>query len=297
MRNLDLKLLAIFDTLLEERNVTRAAGRLHTTQSAVSHALAKLRRTFDDPLFVPTREGMAPTARALELAAPLREALERVRGALAPRAPFDPSTCTDTVNIATNDYVSFVLAPRLMREIERRAPRLQLRFAALDAATDWARLDDGSLDMALAYFRETPGHLHARPLFHERYVCIARRGHPGTGKRLTLARYLALRHIVMFPYITGLIDRRLQERGLARQVALAIPQFLMIPELVAGSDHVATIGERVATSFAKRLPLTVHALPYPVEKVAISMVWHPRRHAEPSHQWLRGLIAEVAAAV
>jgi DNA-binding transcriptional LysR family regulator len=142
-----------------------------------------------------------------------------------------------------------------------------------------------------------PGGLHSRGVFAERYCCIARKGHPAIRKRLTLTQYLALEHIVMSPFITGLVDERLAEQGKRRQVALAIPQFLLIPELVAQTDFIATMGERVARRFAARLPLQVFALPLAVERVAITLVWHPRRHAEPGHQWLRGLIAELAKSI
>lgn len=295
MKNLDLKLLTILETLLAERNVTRTAERLHMTQSAVSHALAKLRRTFGDPLFVPTREGMAPTGRAVELAEPLSGAMEQIRRALEARTPFEPVTCEEVFRIATNDYGSFVLLPPLLRRLAEEAPKVRLELVALDAKHDWERLEDGSLDLALAFFREIPLQLHSRTLFREKYVCIARRGHPCTKKKLTLDDYIELDHIVMTPFITGLIDGRLAERGLKRRVALAIPNFLLIPELVAQSDLVATMGERVAQRFATRLALRVLPLPLDLDRVTISLVWHARRHAERAHHWLRGVLAEVAA--
>lgn len=297
MNNLDVRLLAILDTLLAERNVTRTAARLNMTQSAVSHALASLRRMFDDPLFVPTRGGMAPTARALGLAEPLRDALENVRRVLAPSPRFEPATAQTVFTIATNDYVSFVLLAPLLARLGEIAPRVRLQIVVADPAADWRRLEEGALDCAIAYFREIPESLHSRTLFEERYCCLARRNHPSAKGRLTLARYVDLDHIVMTPYITGRVDGELAERGLARRVALAIPNFLLIPELVARTDLVATIGERVARHFAERLRLTVLPLPLPLERVRIAMVWHPRKHAEAAHRWLRGVLAEVASGV
>ena len=297
MKNLDLRLLSILDTLLAERNVTRTAERLHMTQSAVSHALAKLRDTFSDPLFVPTRGGMAPTSRALELAEPLRSALEHVRQVFALPEAFEPAAADTVFKIATNDYVSFVLLPPLLARLRAIAPRMRLQLVTVDAAHDWERLEDGTVDLALAFFRDIPGGMHSRTLFEERYCCIARRGHPIVQGRLTLSRYMDLDHIVMTPYLTGLIDGRLAERGLKRRVALGIPNFLLIPELVAQSALVATMGERVARHFAKRLKLAVFPLPLPLERVRISAVWHARKHAEPPHQWLRNAIAEVAGAL
>jgi DNA-binding transcriptional LysR family regulator len=297
MKNLDFRLLSILDTLLAERNVTRTAERLHMTQSAVSHALAKLRRAFRDPLFVPTPEGMTPTSRALELAPHVRAALASMLKAFAPRAPFDPRACDQTFRIATNDYVSFILLPGLLERLRTEAPAVRLQISAMHPEADWPRLADGSLDMAMAFMRNVPGDLHSRGLFGERYCCIARRGHPAARGRLTLEKYLQLDHIVMTPFITGLIDERLAALGKRRKIALAIPQFLLIPQLVSRSDFVATMGERVARYFAQRMKIQMLALPLDLGEVPITLAWHPRHHAEPPHQWLRGLIAEVAGKV
>jgi DNA-binding transcriptional LysR family regulator len=294
MKNLDLKLLSILDTLLAERNVTRTAERLHMTQSAVSHALARLRRAFADPLFVATREGMAPTPRALEIAGPSRAALEAMRGALARRAAFVPADCSEVFRIATNDYVSFVLLPTLLGRLRDAAPRVRLQITLLDPNEDWPRFEAGRLDLALAFLRSVPGGFHSRNVFSERYCCIARKGHPSIKGRVTLGQYLDAEHIVMTPYLTGLVDERLAEQGRRRRIALAIPQFLLIPELVATTDLVATMGERVAERFAARLPLQVLPLPVAVERVTITLAWHPLRHADPAHSWLRGVIAEVS---
>jgi DNA-binding transcriptional LysR family regulator len=297
MRNLDLKLLQLLATLLVERNVTRTAERMNMTQSAVSHALAKLRRAFQDPLFVQTREGMMPTSRTLQLADPLGAALANMREALAPRAPFEPARCDQTFRVATTDYVSYLLLPALLDRLREVAPKVRLQISALHPEPDWLRLGDGSLDLAMAYLRRVPGDFHSRSLFRDRYCLVARAGHPAVGERVTLARYLELEHIVMTPFLTGLVDERLDQEGKHRKVAVAIPQFLLIPELVARTDLVATMGERVARDFAQRLALRVLPLPLDLGLITVRLAWHPRSHAEPQHQWLRTLIAEVAQSV
>jgi DNA-binding transcriptional LysR family regulator len=171
---------------------------------------------------------------------------------------------------------------------------VRLRISLLDPEQDWARFESGRLDLALAFLRSVPGGFHSRSVFRERYCCIARRGHPSIKGRLSLAQYLEAEHIVMTPYITGLVDERLAEQGKRRKVALAIPQFLLIPELVAQTDFLATMGERVAERYATRLPLQVLPLPVALERVTITQAWHPLKHADPAHAWLRELIAEVA---
>lgn len=293
-RNMNLKQLQILVTLNEEKSVTQTAARLHMTQSAVSHALASLRRSFADPLFVATKNEMVPTQRALDLANHLRQALTHLHLAMMPPRDFEPHKCNTVFRIATNDYGSFVLLPPLLKRLAGEAPLVRLQFVPLEPERDWKRLADGSIDFALAYFRSIPNSLHARSLFEERYVCIARSGHPIIKRKLTLQRYLQLDHIAVAPYGTGLIDQQLGQRGMTRRVVLMIPNFLLIPELVTQSNLVATMGERVARCFARRLRLNVQPLPLPLERVAVSLVWHARTHSEPEHQWLRELIVQVA---
>jgi len=190
--------------------------------------------------------------------------------------------------------VSYLLLPALLARLREAAPRVRLQISALHPDTDWPRFADGTLDLAMAYMRQVPSDMHTRNLFQDRHCCLARKGHPLIGKRLTLERYLELDHIAVTPFMTGLIDEKLQQMGKQRKIAVSIPQFLLIPELVSRSDLVATMGERVAREFAARLNLQVMPLPLDVGPVTVTLAWHPRSQPEPPHQWLRALIAGVA---
>lgn len=291
----DFRLLLILDAMLALRNVSRAAERLDMTQSAVSHALAKLRRMLDDPLFVASGGQMLPTPRAVALGEPIGEVIARMRTALQSGREFDPARCDDSFTIGTNDFVNTGLLPRLLPALARHAPKVRLRLSALDGRTDWTRLEDGSMDVAIAFFRTVPPHLKIRSLYTDRHVILARQDHPLLDRRLTVKRYVEAEHMVISPYVTGVIDEQLAEAGLQRRVALALPSIALLPELLMCTDYVASVAERVAASLASRHPLRMRPLPFPIRPLVVSMVWHLRRHHALQHQWLRGCIAQVAA--
>jgi DNA-binding transcriptional LysR family regulator len=297
LRALDLRLLHVLDTLLELRSATLAARRLHMTQSGVSHGLARLRRALGDPLFVVTPGGLVPTERALAMQGPLRTALEHVQAAVSPAVPFDAAASREPVRLLTNDFVAQSLLPPLLRALRELAPSRPVRVAALDARTDWLRLEDGSFDMALAYFVQPAEHLHLRPLFQEQYVVLCRNGHPRAGPRgLSLPQYLACEHLAVSPYLGGPLDEALQavRPGAHRRVGVALPSLNLVPQLLAETDAVATLSARIAAAFANRHGLAVHPLPFAAPPFTVSMAWHPRRHWDPSHRWLRELLVQVA---
>jgi DNA-binding transcriptional LysR family regulator len=296
--SVDLNLLVVLDALLVERNVTRAAARVGITQSAASHALARLRTLTDDELLVRGREGMVPTARAEALTGPVRRALDEIARALAPARPFDPKTATGKVRIGTSDYAELVLLPRLVQRLAVEAPGIDLRATML--GDDLSVLSTGELDLAITPFRagdERAG-LYAKRLLDETFVCVVRKGHPLAGKRLTLARYAAAHHALISPRGKegGIVDAALAREGLSRRVVVAVPHFLIAPHIVARTDLVLTLAKRIASVVAEPLGLVVLPLPpeVRVDGFVLSAVWHERTQAEPMQRWVRGVIAEVA---
>ncbi len=300
LAGVDLNLLVALDALLAERHVTRAARRLGLSQPATSHALARLRALLGDPLLVRGAGGaLVATARAEALVPRLRQALDAVRAALQGDPPFDPATARASFRISTGDYAELVLLPALMRRIAREAPGVDLWVVT--SADEAAALASGSIDCLLAPRRAgtTPGPgTYQRPLFTETFTCLVRRGHPAAAQRLTLARYAALDHLLIAPRGTpgSFVDDALAERGKQRRVALAVPHFLVAPHVVATTDLILTVASRVAAAVAG--PLDLVTVPPPVELpgFAMALYWHERRHHDPAQRWLRGLIAEVAAA-
>jgi DNA-binding transcriptional LysR family regulator len=293
---LDLNLLRVLDALLAERNVTRAAARLHLSQPALSNALARLRRALDDPLLVRTPRGMVPTPRATALGAPVHRALAELDEALGTHS-FHPARSDQVFRLAATDYMEFVVFPPLIRRLRALGSRIALHVVPLGETVKAEALARGEIDLALGYFRRPEEHLHARALFDEQFVCVVRRDHPVVHKRLTLRQFVALDHLLVAPggVAHGVVDEQLEQRGLARRIALAIPHFLQAPFIIAETDSIATLAERVARRFAAMLPLAVFPPPLEVPGFTASMLWHTRTQHSPAHRWLRAQLAEIAA--
>ncbi|WP_437914045.1 LysR family transcriptional regulator [Sorangium sp. So ce302] len=293
----DLNLVRVLGALLDERHLTRAGKRLGLTQSATSHALGRLRRLFGDPLFVRTSRGLAPTARAQELAEPVREAMRALDRCFRAEEPFVAASAARSFSVATADYGSFVLAPKLLDRLGREAPNVDLWLRALDASFE-EQLARGDADVVVAPARSDglPAGIRSRPLYRERFVCLVRKGHPLVKKGIDLASWTSMRHVFIAPRGTpgGVVDETLAQLGKRRRVALAVPHFLLAPHVVAGSDLVVSVGARVAEAFAEILPLRVVDPPVKLPGFEVRMYWHERHHRDPAQQWFRDAVRGAA---
>jgi DNA-binding transcriptional LysR family regulator len=299
LRSLDLNLILALDALLEERSVTRAAQRVGITQSAMSHALARLRAVTGDALLVRAASGMVSTARAEELGPPIRRALEGVAAALRPPQAFEPKTAARRIRIGTGDYGEIVLLPCVLKRLAKEAPRVDLRVVFQgDNAAGMLRSGDVDLLLSPLFAAEIGSGMYARKLFDERFVCVVRRGHPLASKKLTLARYAAASHALISPRGKegSQTDDALTRLGLSRRVAVTVPHFLVAPHIVAQSDLVLTLPARVANMLAAPLGLVILEPPSELrlDGFTMSAVWHERTHADPALRWTRELFAEVA---
>jgi DNA-binding transcriptional LysR family regulator len=294
----DLSLFVILDALLEERNVTRAARRLGVTQSAVSHALKRLREQMGDPLLVRTRAGMTPTKRAEQLRAPIRRALELLDDAVQLGTAFDPATATREFTLATSDQLGVALLPGLWARLATVAPRVDLRLAPIVRDVE-RTLESGAADLVLSGAFDPPAGagLFRQRLFEERLVCIVRKDHPEVRGTLGLEQFCSLSHALVAPRGgRGVVDQALERLGRSRRVAVRLPHFLVAPFLVAKSDLVLTVGESVARAFASsRLPLRIVAPPLELPMATYWQIWHQRCHGDGGHTWLRNVIAKVSA--
>jgi len=295
----NLNLLPVLDALLAEGSVSRAGARLGLSQPAVSNALAQLREILGDPLLVRKGTGMAPTERALALAGPLRAALLALQQGLEPPAAFDPATADRNFTILTNDFVAFALLPPLLARLQREAPRVRLQVRAWQEHGVPPDLARGDADLVLGFGRGlAPGHQAAR-LFDDRFVFIARKGHPLVKGKITLATYTKLSHIIVsqVPNARGVVDDALDQKGLTRNVALRLSHFLLVPPVVAATDHVAAISELVARPMSRQLPLQLLRMPIDAGGATVHAVWHERTGASAAHAWLRRTIEEVSGGV
>lgn len=299
-RNIDLVLLECFDALLHERSVSRAAERLGISQSSASEMLAKLRDRFDDPLLVRTRDGLAPTTRALELRPQVREAIDRLRQLLAGSKGFDPATSDETFRLSTSDYTQLLLMPTLTRLMLAEAPHCTVDVLPVHILRVEQAMDAGDIDLAIAYYPEPPPSLRRSPLFSDRYVCIARPGHPEAVSPLTAERFAALPHVRVAPsgltYFSSVVDQALEALGLQRRIAVSSPHFLLAAQLVSQTDLVLALPQRAAQALAAHFALQVIPIPMPMRTIDLSMYWHERCHHSAPQQWLRERVRRILTA-
>jgi DNA-binding transcriptional LysR family regulator len=304
IRSFDLNLLLAFESLMIERNVTRAARRSGLSQPAMSNALARLRRTFDDPLLVRTPEGMKPTPVAQSLIVTVRSALDGLRAAIEERPAFDPAASRRTFHLLANDYAEVVLLAPMIKEFQEKAASVTLRvdrprsLFQPPAASSLAE----SFDLAIGFFPDAlslEASLRAEMLWEERNVCIARAAHPIIRGKLSLKQFASAHHVAVFYKSEGpgVIDSLLQQKGYSRRSAVLVPHFASVVFLVAASDLIATVPERLASEFSKKLKLQVLPAPVAIPPFRLMMLWHERNHSDPAHAWLRELIAETAAKI
>lgn len=298
LRSLDLNLLVALDALIAERNVTRAANQLGLSQPAVSHALARLRKSLGDPLLVRSPQGMDLTPRAQALAAPLARALGDLAAAIQSPAPFDPARATRLFRIATDDYLERLLLPKLLPRLWREGPGIDVEVTTTGARSGHD-LADGLVDIVIApagVIGSLPG-AYTQHLFEERFVCLSRQGHPAIGRRLTLDAYVALPHLLVSPggRPGSIVDKALSKLRRRRRVSVVVPHFLAALPIVRQSDVVVTMGKRLA--LASREGLRIHSPPLELPGFGVSMFWHEREHGDAAHIWFRRIVAGVAKSI
>lgn len=267
----DLNLLTLFEVILRERHVGRAAAHLNLTSSAVSHGLGRLRRMLNDPLFLRTPKGVVPTARAVALAEPVASLLAQARNVLASAAPFDPATSTRRFVIGAPDGSVF-LKP-LLTVLRDRAPGIDIGLRQLmpqqgghSVERAWtpvfAQLEAGAMDVAVAPIDRAPPRFVARVIYDEDFVAVARARHP-FAMRPTLQRFCQSRHLVVStttdPF--GFVDGTLAEQGLTRRVALTVPDFASALATVAETDLIAAMPRRFVAMHAARFAVVSRELP------------------------------------
>jgi DNA-binding transcriptional LysR family regulator len=293
LRKLDLNLLLTLDALLSEHNVTRTAQRLGFSQPAVSVHLGKLRRIFGDPLLLPGPRGMRPTARAEELREPLRQALDALERAVSPAKPFNPAEATQTWRIAASDYSESAIVQPVLAGLRAAAPRTRLAVFGAAPSLIAKQAEQGEIDLAFHTSEGSPSGLRRRVLFTERYVLVGRADHPRLRRRPTLAQFCALDHVIVSTEggaFTGETDEALTKVGLARRVVLSVPHFLFSRSLLASTDLVAMLPERLVRGSGGLLKVTEP--PIDVAGYEMAMLWHERSHRDPAHVWLREYIAD-----
>ncbi|MCY1221367.1 PCP degradation transcriptional activation protein [compost metagenome] len=315
----DLNLLRVFDAIFEDRNLLLAGKRLHVTQSAVSHALGRLRDLLGDDLFVRTARGMEPTARAMSMAEPLRSALRQIEAALGIE-PFVPDTARREFVVAANDYITWLLLAPLSERLAALAPHVNVSIRPSTRLDLAGQIDLGRIDIAVGIFADVPGRFHATTLWEQADVLLMRQAHPVAHRTVTRE------DLRTYPLLTvstggqeeGAVSGFITERGLARQsemfsrqsleeafpdmdagprLRISVAHSLAIPALLRNSDMLALVPGPLARAFVSQGGWVCRATPYAASVAAVRAIWHARNAHDPALQWLRGGLAGIAASL
>lgn len=288
---IDLNLFVVFDTIFQERNLTRASEVLNVTQPAISNALTRLRAVFGDPLFVRTGHAMVPTPVAQNLAGPVRQALRQLQGSLDQLGQFDPTRSEKVFQISVGEAAAAVLLPGLVRAVRAEAPLVKIHTYQVDRHEIALELAAGSLDFAIDIPQLAKSELNAIRIWQDRYVCILRRDHPLARRRLTMERYLALDHVTVSSRRRGrsLVDIALQRLGWQARNLLRVSHVEAAIHAVMESDMAAA----VALSTARLYDVAVRELPFDTAPLEQILYWHKNADLDPANIWMREKIAAV----
>ena len=306
-RTLDLNLLRVFDEVMTERSLTRAARNLSLTQPAVSNALRRFREAMGDELIKRSGQSMAPTPRALALWPAVREALRELQEVLTP-SKFVPAQAKTTFVLAMADATAAQLTPGLIEVMDREAPGVSIRVVPLTTRDPRRLLDEEVADLAIGYFPAAFADLTARVqagevvayshqrLYSGEYVCVMRREHPLASEPLTLDRYCAARHMLVSfsgrPF--GFVDEALAVHGRKRRIVLTVNQFFTAGKVVTHSNLLTVLPRHFVSVTGMADQLVLRELPFAVPTVHIDALWHHRVHRTSAHEWLRSTILALA---
>ncbi|MFZ2990518.1 LysR family transcriptional regulator [Ideonella sp.] len=301
-RTLDLNLLRVFDTVMAEGSLTRAAAVLAMTQPAVSHALKRLHEAVGEALFIRSAHGMKPTPRAQALWPQVRMALGGLQQALAP-STFNPRAEAVNFRLAMVDATAVLLMPPLVQAIEAQQALVNLRVLPLTTRDPRQLLERGDADLAVGHFPDAVAALMAQGdastlrlhrLYDTRYVCVMRPGHPLAEAPLTLNAYCEAHHLLVSfsGRAHGFVDQALAGLGRRRRIVLTVNQFYTAGQVVTGSDLLAVLPQSFLSATGNQQALVVRELPFELGGVQVEMLWHMRRDAEPAQRWLRALLAQ-----
>jgi DNA-binding transcriptional LysR family regulator len=276
---------------MRELSVSRAAQRMGMAQSSMSELLGRLRDRFSDPLFVRTRHGIVATERAQRLQPKVRATIELLRELAEPTGGFDPARAAVHFRVTATDYAQMLFMSSLTQLLIANAPHCTLELVTVNLRTLEAALETGDVDLAIAYHPDPPPSLRRSPLFTDRYVCIARKGHPALDQALTAELFAVLSHMNVSPsglsYFANAVDSALETQDLARKVVVTCPHFLLASHLVSQTDLVLAMPHRAALALMKFFPIQLIEIPLSMAGVDVAMYWHERCHHSASHRWLR----------
>ena len=292
--NIDLRLLAVVTELHKTRSVSQTAENLDLSQSAISMSLAKLRKLFNDPLFVRTSSGMNPTPHAVELIGLLKNAEDILQTALDLHVVFDPMRSDRRFNLYSSDIAQITLMPRLMQRLKSIAPNVGIDLQRLSDATP-KQLETGEADLAVGFILPLGAGFCQQRLFKERFVCVARKDHPRLGDTLGIEEFQNETHLAIATSGTGhgVVEKALEAKSIHRRVGLTVPSFVGVASIITMLDYLAVLPEQLARHLARTENIKVLPLPFNVPSYHIMQHWHERYTQDPASKWLRAVVANL----
>ncbi|WP_194726446.1 LysR family transcriptional regulator [Noviherbaspirillum malthae] len=291
----DFNLLRVFDAVMKEGSLTIAGTRLGLSQSAMSHAVNRLRQTFNDPLFVRTTRGMKPTPFAQKLAGPVAEAIHAVRNTLELDMPFDPASSDRVFNLLMTDIAELIFLPRLIPYLKEVAPRVQIISTQMERSRYRDALEQGSADLAIGQIPQTHKDFYQQYLFDEPLVCLTRKDHPAIGDKITMEQLMSTEQVAVSTpaLVEAVVSKALGKRAVRRRIVLQTPHYAVVPTILAKTDMVAIVPVHVAITFARLAEFKTLPLPFKVPAIKVTQFWHQRSHHDHGHIWLRSVLADL----
>ncbi len=306
LRNFDLNLLVIFDALMTERNVSRAAEKVFLSQPAMSHALNRLRTLLDDKILVKTEKGLMPTPRALAMELPVRESINQIQQSLFFPEPFDPLNSQRRFVIFSVEHFEWVVLPDLLHRLEEIAPEVSIDLEILGEDIPEAELASGHMHFAVGLegLYEVPKRLRSQTLLEGSFVIIARKDNPKVAGQITPEQLAELEHVYyselphqvkLGPFSPlSLVDNWYHEKNIEPKIAYRAASYFPAAQVVSKTDYIMTLPRRIAHMLAETLDLKVIAPPEDFTTFKLNLIWHPLYEKAPAHIWLRGQLLELA---
>jgi DNA-binding transcriptional LysR family regulator len=294
----DLNLIKVFIAIYESNSVTQAAARLFLTQPTVSFSLAKLRDTFQDTLFVRGANGMMPTVVAELAYARFKVAIDHIDSAIEISRGFAPETSSHRFRVAMTALGMLIFMPLIMRRIEQEAPGVEIEVVQVAVSELDGWLATGKADVVLGNLPALEATTRSVMLFSERYACLLRENHPTIGETLDLPAFVQARHVLVTPPFSGHhLEDSLQQLGIHRKIALQLPHFTLLPQLISETDLVITLPSRVAKMFLSYGNLRMLEIPVAIPYFEVKMYWHAQHAEKAAHCWLRNMLSETLNAL
>jgi DNA-binding transcriptional LysR family regulator len=295
IRSLDLNLLVVFDAMLKHQNVTKAAEAIKLSQPAMSAAISRLRTLFDDPLFVRTGAGMAPTPKAQALSLSIRSVVQTIQNDILQPKSFDPSRSDRIFTLVTPDIAEVNFLPRLLSTLAEKSPHISLKTLAMPREAAANALEAGNAEMAIGYFPD----LHKAGFFQQKlisssHVCLIRKNHPDVAEKLTLAQFAKASHAVVKPDgREHVFEQFLQSKNIKRRVVVELSHFMSLLPIIETSNLIATVPKDLADFFVQHGEVRYVPTPMKSPIIDVHLFWHQRFHKDSAHIWLRQVIHQL----